>query len=57
LNWPNGSIRYWSLGALYAVTNSTSIFGRVSNAGRFNVDRRTLGSNSMPMARSTPRGR
>ncbi|WP_332752593.1 TonB-dependent receptor domain-containing protein [Sphingomonas sp. RB1R13] len=35
----------WSLGALYAVTNSSSIFGRVSKGGRFNADRRTLGGN------------
>lgn len=35
----------WSIGALYALNNHASIFGRVSKGGRFNADRRTLGGN------------
>lgn len=35
----------WSIGALYAFTNSTSVFARVSRGGRFNADRRVLGGN------------
>ena len=35
----------WSIGALYAFTNSTSVFARVSRGGRFNADRRALGGN------------
>ena len=35
----------WSIGALYAFSNSTSIFARASRGGRFNADRRTLGGN------------
>ncbi|CCW16642.1 TonB-dependent receptor [Sphingobium indicum BiD32] len=35
----------WSVGALYAFSNNTSLFARVSRGGRFNADRRTLGGN------------
>lgn len=32
----------WSVGALYSLTNETSLFVRASRGGRFNADRRTL---------------
>lgn len=35
----------WSLGALYAFSGNTSVFGRVSRGGRFNADRRVLSGN------------
>ncbi|MEH3046307.1 TonB-dependent receptor domain-containing protein [Sphingomonas adhaesiva] len=35
----------WSAGALYAFSNSTSAFARVSRGGRFNADRRVLSGN------------
>jgi outer membrane receptor protein involved in Fe transport len=35
----------WSVGALYAVTNNTSVFARASRGGRFNADRRVLSGN------------
>jgi outer membrane receptor protein involved in Fe transport len=35
----------WSFGALYAFSNQTSVFARVSRGGRFNADRRVLGGN------------
>jgi outer membrane receptor protein involved in Fe transport len=33
----------WSVGALYSVSNNTSLFVRASRGGRFNGDRRVLG--------------
>ncbi|WP_068073105.1 TonB-dependent receptor [Novosphingobium lentum] len=35
----------WSLGALYAVDNDTSVFVRASKGGRFNADRLTYSGN------------
>lgn len=35
----------WSLGALYALSNNTSLFARASRGGRFNADRRVLSGN------------
>ncbi|MGP7796764.1 TonB-dependent receptor domain-containing protein [Sphingomonas sp. CLY1604] len=35
----------WSLGALYALSNNTSVFARASRGGRFNADRRVLSGN------------
>jgi len=35
----------WSVGALYAVSNNTSVFARASRGGRFNADRRVLSGN------------
>ena len=35
----------WSLGALYALDNSTSVFVRASKGGRFNADRLLYGGN------------
>lgn len=40
-------LRYtsWSLGALYELSNDTSLFARASRGGRFNADRMTYGVN------------
>lgn len=51
LNGPIERINYrddyvsWSIGALYALSNNTSLFARASRGGRFNADRRVLSGN------------
>ena len=44
INYTDGYIS-WSVGALYAFDNSTSVFARASRGGRFNADRRVLSGN------------
>lgn len=44
LSYRKGYTSY-SVGALYAFDNNTSLFARISRGGRFNADRRTLGGN------------
>ena len=43
----NYTVKYtsWSLGALYSLSNDTSLFARASRGGRFNADRKILGGN------------
>ncbi|WP_439386450.1 TonB-dependent receptor domain-containing protein [Ideonella sp. YS5] len=44
----DASYSSYSVGALYAVNNDTSVFGRVSRGGRFNVDRNILSGYTNP---------